>query len=96
MFKLLNIYIYFSGDFYQLPPTLATYIFQRPDGLDSGSSDFRGYHSWKNGVTHVIILTENLRQTDQKWKEILARFRTNQQTLEDIEFINERIIEARK
>lgn len=83
-----------SGDFYQLPPPFGKIIFQRPDGPEDDSADFRGYCKWKNGVTHVIILTENHRQTDLEWAKALERWRTNQQTRQDIENFNARRVKT--
>ena len=77
-----------------MPPPFGNIIFQRPDGPENDTADFRGYYNWKNGVTHVIILTENHRQTDLEWAKALERWRTNQQTREDVENVNARRVKT--
>ena len=75
-----------------MPPPFGNIIFQRPDGPENDTADFRGYYNWKNGVTHVIILTD--RQTDLEWAKALERWRTNQQTREDVENVNARRVKT--
>jgi hypothetical protein len=61
------------GDFFQLPPvgvTIYKLPTRREDDMDEHSlASMRARVAWKECLTDVIELTENLRQTDTRWSE---------------------------
>ena len=90
------IHLVLVGDFYQLSPVGVT-IYKLPTRQENNSDDhslasMRARVAWKECLTDVIELTENLRQTDTRWADSQKRWRVNQPTKQDIDDVNKRFI----
>ena len=92
-----GIHLVFCGDFYQLPP-VGTSLITSEQLLQNGKkeqlSSLRGQELWVSCLTDVIILEENLRQSDLEWAASLLRWRVNQPTEEDIALINKNVVNS--
>ena len=92
-----GIHLVFCGDFYQLPP-VGTSLITSEQLLQNGKkeqlSSLRGQELWVSCLTDVIILEENLRQSDLEWAASLLRWRVNQPTEEDISLINKNVVNS--
>jgi ATP-dependent exoDNAse (exonuclease V) alpha subunit len=77
-----NISVIVIGDFYQLQPVKANYVFDRKSVV--------GWHLWTMFALHD--LTENVRQRgDSAWSQILNRIRTGDATDDDMIILRSRL-----
>ena len=76
-----------SGDFSQLPGVKQTALYRQPKNPEAkkGQLVFDSYDS-------VVILEQNMRSTDPKWRKILTNARYNRLTKDDIDALNERVV----
>ena len=98
--KLLNtpkdeeprIHIVTLGDFAQLPPVKQKFVFSSPDPDKANPLQTYAFDLWRSFNT-VIELTQNIRNNnDIMYGKILERLRIGQQTKEDFEILNQRLI----
>jgi hypothetical protein len=79
--KFGGINIIFSGDFRQMEPCMTLPIY---------SEEFPEFHHWIN--SYIELRGMHRFKDDPVWGEILSRIRNGTVTVDDIEFINERVI----
>ena len=90
-----GIHIVFCGDFYQLAPVGMSLI---PSGKPIQSNNKKamsgivGQELWKSCLSDVVLLDQNVRQSDPEWADSLLRWRVNEPTMEDIALVNEKFI----
>jgi ATP-dependent exoDNAse (exonuclease V) alpha subunit len=75
------------GDLHQLPP-----VKQKPVFAVSRSPRMALYGSPWHDYVEMIELTENMRQRDQQFSEILGRIRIGEQTEDDVSVLSTRLI----
>ena len=84
-----NVAVFYVGDIMQLKPCKGRYIFDEPINPDYKIDYQLGSH-WQS--FEVVILGKNHRQGDDKdYADMLNRFRTGQQTEDDMLKLNERV-----
>ena len=72
-----GVHCIFSGDFLQLPPVMASFLFLPPRANDSPETMLGG-EIWQQMLSRSIILTEQMRQSSGtvEFAEILDGLRT--------------------
>ena len=96
--KFGGLHVTFVGDFYQLKPILEPLLGTACDSSDrrtatTSLATIRGQELWSTCLTDAVLLTQNYRQTDPRWKASQERWRENRPTIEDINDINSRYID---
>ena len=86
------------GDFSQYPPVLDTPLYANYDGSEvkcsTKQSDIEkqlGISLW-NQLTHIALLTEQMRITDPVYQEVLSRLREGTGTFKDYALLSTRVI----
>ena len=84
-----GVSVFYVGDIMQLKPIKGRYIFDEPINVDYKVDYHLGLH-WKK--FDVILLEENHRQDkDKEYADMLNRFRVGDQTMDDMEVLENRI-----
>ena len=78
-----NVDIIFSGDFYQAQPIKDSLIFESP----TLNKEKLSYNFWQQKVKCYELHT-TMRQRDEDFIKVLNKMRLNEQSDEDIEYIN--------
>ena len=94
-----GIHVLFGGDLYQLAgrgnlPSLCvdpSLIKKEPN-----FQDVEGYRLWTTALNACVELLDNRRVSDPVFKETLERFRINAPTVQDITYINKRVMSKAK
>lgn len=81
--------ILFMGDFYQFPPVRGLPLWRQP--RDNKEDEQTGRDIWHR-FTNVVILDEQMRQTDPQLRALLTRARNAQLTTDDLLLLNSKVI----
>lgn len=86
--------IILTGDYLQLPPVITDDMYKFYEENYSGNWYFFNSPMYAMYNFQSMPLRRIFRQKDGDWKDILNRMRIGQTTQEDIEFINDRLVDA--
>lgn len=81
--------VIFFGDFIQFPPVQDIGLWSKVD--TSRPNAIIGQNLWSQ-ISDVVILHEQMRQTDVVYASFLSRLRNRQCTQQDVDYINTRVI----
>jgi hypothetical protein len=84
--------VIFMGDFYQFPPVKGLPLWRQP--RPNNEEEIAGQQIWHR-FTNVILLDEQMRQAeDLPFRELLHRVRDAALTVDDLKFLNSKVITA--